>query len=90
MKNTVFKRRSINSDENSYQRGKLLAQERGIVVIGTCCEFSSVKLLSITKQLYLSKMAVDLVYNNKLMGTDRRLPAPIPILNRTYLGERQK
>ena len=33
--------------------------------------FSSVKLLSITKQLYVSKMAVDLVYNNKLMGTDR-------------------
>jgi len=30
MKNTLFKRRSINLDENSYQRGKLLAQEKAL------------------------------------------------------------
>ena len=75
MKNTFFKRRSINLDESSYQRGKLPLKTRHCRY-RRCCEFSSVKLLSITKQLYVSKMAVDLVYNNKLMGTDRRLPAP--------------
>jgi hypothetical protein len=30
MKNTVFKRRSINLDKNSYQRGILLAQEQAL------------------------------------------------------------
>jgi len=30
MKNTLFKRRSINLDENSYQRGILLAQEKAL------------------------------------------------------------
>jgi hypothetical protein len=34
MKNTVLKRRSINLDENSYQQAKLLAQDKGDVVIG--------------------------------------------------------
>jgi hypothetical protein len=30
MKNNVFKRRSINLDKSSYQRGKLLAQKKAV------------------------------------------------------------
>jgi hypothetical protein len=77
MKNTLFKRRSINLDENSYQRCKLLAQDKAVSL-----SFSSVKPLSTTKQLYDSKMAVDLAYNNKLKGTVFRLPVPNPILKK--------
>ena len=67
MKNTVFKRRSINLDENSYQRGKLLAQEKAV-------SLSALLRILISDAYHChanirnSKMAVDLVYNNKLMG----------------------
>jgi hypothetical protein len=67
MKNTVFKRRSINLDENSYQRGKLLAREKAVslsallrILISDACHCHA--------NIRNSKMAVDLVYNNKLMG----------------------
>ena len=40
------------------------------------CAFSLEMPLSITKPFFDSKMAVDLAYNQKPMGTDFRLPVP--------------
>ena len=58
MKNTVFKRRSINLAESS------VAQEQALS-LSALLGILSMKPLSTTKQLYEGKMAVVLVYNNK-------------------------